>query len=118
MINHIYGGAFREFTVEKINKSKQGGRVVKNDTEKPYKFKGILSETSQKEWERYNQLGHDCSHKIATRTMANLKAGDKIIYSDKKNNDGIRIFTVTAKRNPADLHIWEIILVKELMSND
>lgn len=119
MIRHRFGNSLNEYNVVRINTKVDGkGRVVEDKPQILGSILATLTVTSQKEREYYNQLGHPCTHTVATRNITNIKAGDILVWVNGSMTDKKRKFEVVDKRNPASLDIWEVIHVKELMSDD
>lgn len=119
MINHIYGQALNLFEVfRNETRTDDKGRVIKGQGTCKGCILGTLTSTSQKERERFMQLGHDCSHKVVTKNITDIKAGDTLQMKAINASDKDRKLYVIEKRNPASLDAWEVIFVNELMSND
>lgn len=119
MIRHKYGQALNEYEVIRVSTNTDSkGRIIEDEPKTLGNIIGTLTVTSQKEKEFYNQLGHPCSHTVVTRNMTDIRSGDILIWIGGSMTDRGRKFEVVDKRNPASLDIWEVIHVKELMSDD
>lgn len=98
------GEGYKRFSVKKLGKAKNtNGRVQKAGYEAAGTIIGILATASQKEIEKWKQLGHPITHKIVQRGVQNAAvATNYLVLSETGKKD--RYFYIQGASNPGELN--------------
>ena len=100
----VAGQQLRTYDVyRKESRKDSKGRVVYDYGEEPIgRIKASISTATQKEVEKYKQMGHPITHTLVQQLRTIVKAEDKLV------RDGVNYY-VKGVDNPADLNFYAII---------